>query len=72
MGFIIFGLIVYNIWKSLKGGSIVESEVASVSVGAGSGEGGREDYIRGYYVSTEREPDGFGENVDGYRSGERF
>lgn len=72
MGFIIFAIIVYNVWKYVNGGLSVKSETTTASVGGGSEEGSREDYIRGYYVGSEREPDGFGQDFDGYRSGERF
>jgi hypothetical protein len=70
LGFVIFGFLIYNVWKSL-GGKYVKDSVAKADVGAGSVDGGREDYIRGYYVGSEREPDGFGQNFDGYRSGAR-
>ena len=66
-------IIIYNLLKFvLDKGDSIESEVTEAGSRAGAENGSREDYVRGYYVSAERESDGFGQDFDGYRSGARF
>jgi hypothetical protein len=54
--------------RYLKKEQMNETTATKAYAGSGAASGMREDYLRGYYVGTERQPNGLWEDSYGYRS----